>query len=269
MKKHFTYNSPRNIWRILISESDKLILETRDTETREVFFHCFDLGNGKKIFSDFQHEEKSWIGIETVYKDIVYFHKYIKPDMPGHKDVIAFDINTKTILWTNEYLTFLFAYEDKVICFKQGFEERFFYSLDYRTGQLLEDLGSNHILINSWKNKSETQKDWSVYLYPQNINNADNITFNIVKTYIGNLEITGNIEFMVYKNLVLFNFHSNAGNKTYNNSFAAIKADSGKVVLNEVLNAGTQSLFTDSFFIYKNFLFLLKEKNEVIIFKLE
>ena len=238
-------------------------------ESKEVFFQCFDLVKGKKIFKDFQHEEKSWVGIEAVYRDIIYFHKYAKPDMPWHKAVIAFDIAVQKILWSNEELSFLFAYDEKVLCFKQGFEERLFYTLNYQTGELLEDLGSNYLLVNSLKSKTEEEKDWSVYLYPQNINNADVKTKEIINDCIDKVNVTGDIEFIVFKNLVLFNYHSSGNEKTFNNNFGTLNRDSGALILSEVLNAGVPSLYTDSFFIYKNFLFLLKEKNEVIIFNLE
>jgi hypothetical protein len=42
-----------------------------------------------------------------------------------------------------------------------------------------------------------------------------------------------------------------------------------QILLNEVLNANAASLFTDSFFVYKNFLFLLREKNEIIVYDIE
>lgn len=268
MKKHFAYNSSHQIWRILISESDKLILETRDMDSKEVYFHCFDLSSGEQIFKNYQFEEKSWIGIEAVHKDIIYFHKYVKPDMPGHKEVIAFDINSQRILWTNEDLVFYFPYEDKVFCFKQGFEERFFYCLNYQTGEITEDLGSNYTLVNSLKGKSEAAKDWSVYIYPQNINTVDGNILKLINNQTSSSDIAGNIEFITYNDLLLFNYHNVVNEKKYNNNFTAVNIDSGEIVLKELLNAGAASLYTDSFFIYKNFLFLLKEKNEVIIFKL-
>lgn len=269
IKKHFTYSSSQQIWRILISETDKIILETRDIKSREVFFHCFDLIKGKKIFRDYQHEEKSWIGIESIYKDIIFFHRYIKPDMPWHKEVIAFDIASQKILWSNEELTFHFVHDDKIFCFKQGFEERYFYSLNYKTGELLDELGSDYALVNSLKSKPGENENWSLYLYPQDSNNADEMTGILINDHLKNAQVTGNVEFIIFKNLVLFNYHNRLDEKTFNNNFVVANLESGSVVLNEILNAGVTSLYTDSFFIYKNFLFLLKEKNEVIIFNLE
>ena len=43
LKKTFSFTDKNQIWRLLISETDKLLIETRDLEKKEVFFHCYDL----------------------------------------------------------------------------------------------------------------------------------------------------------------------------------------------------------------------------------
>jgi len=256
---------------MLISDSDKLILETRDTKTKEVFFHCNNAINGGKIFSDLQLDEKFWLGIETVYRDIIYFHKIPKPDLPGHKEIIAFDIASQKILWQNNELTFLFAYNNKVYGFQQGFEERYFSALDYLNGELIEDIGTEYKTINTLRSKAESEKDWSAYIYPKIfVAEENNLKINeAIQTQIKNLEIEGEVEYNFYGDLLLFNFHSKVFEGGFVNKFCTFNLTTDKVVLSEILNANTASLFTDSFFVYKNLLFLLREKNEVIVYKLE
>ncbi|MBI1936865.1 MAG: DUF4905 domain-containing protein [Ignavibacteriales bacterium] len=269
MKKHFTYSVQKQIWRILISDSDKLILETRDTSTREVFFNCFDLQTGKKIFTDLQLEEKSWLGIEAIHRDVIFFHKYFKPDMPGHKEIIAFDIQSQKILWHNTDYTFLFAYNGKVYCYKQGFEERYFAALDYQNGNLIEELGSDYQTINLLKTKADNEVCWSLYVYPQVLHSADGKILEIIQSKTANLAIAGDIEYNTYKDLLLFSYNVKAFENSYINKFCVVDMPSGKEVLSEILNVNSGSLYTDSFFVYKKFLFLLKEKNGVIIFTLD
>ena len=98
-KKYYKVDYPNQIWRLLISDKDKLIIETRNPETKEAFFNCFDINNKKVLFDNFQLEEKYYVGIETVHNEIIYFHKFPKPDLPNHKEIIAFDINSQKILW--------------------------------------------------------------------------------------------------------------------------------------------------------------------------
>lgn len=269
MKKHFTYKSPKQIWRILISDTDKLVIETRDMNTKEVFFNCYDLIAGKKIFTDFQPEEKYWIGIETIYKDIIIFHKYPKPDLPGHKEIIAIDLFSQKKLWSNSDYTYLFAYNDRIYCFNQGFEDRYFFSLNYLDGNLLAELGTDSNKINSINREAENQKDWSVYIYPEVYRyNNEGIT-KIVDEQTKNIDLIGEVEYNSYKNLTLFSFHAKVFEQSFVNRFFAVDTVSGKVKLSEVLNSNTPSLLTDSFFVYKNFLILLKEKNKLMIYNLE
>ena len=269
MKPYFSYSSNHQIWRIQITDSDKLILETRDMDSKEVYFHCVDLTDSSIIFENFQLEEKHWIGIESIYKDIIFFHRFPKPDMPGHKEVTAFDISSQKILWNNEDLSFLFAFGDKVYCFKQGFEERYFYSLDILTGELKEELGDNYQLLNNIRNDAESKKDWSVYGYPKSMSEAEGLIVEVINKYSSGYEIAGEIEFNTYKNYLMFNFHSKTKEGSFDNHFYLIDLDSRKVLNDEILNKNAPSLFKDAFFVYKNFLFLLKEKNEVLIFNLE
>ncbi len=269
--KLYSYKSPGQIWRILISDYDKLILEIRDTNTKEVFYNGFNLETGEKYFSDLQLEEKFWLGIEAVYKGIIFFHKFPKPDLPQHKQIIAYDIASEKILWTNIDLSFLFIHNDLVYGFQQGFEERFFYALDSLNGEIVKEFGSDFRTINTLRNQAELEKDWSAYIYPKVFSDdeKDARIGEAIKAQTKSLVIEGEVEYNLYQDLALFNFHSKTAEGSYVNKFSAVDLKCGKNILSEVLNANASVLFTDSFFLYKNFLFLLREKNEVIVYQLE
>lgn len=270
MEKHFSYKSQSQIWRILISDSEKLILETRDVNTKEVFFHCFDIQNGSKIFSDFQLEDKCWIGIETVHKDIFYFHGFPKPDLPIHAGIVAFDLTSQKILWTNTGLSFLFVYKDKVYGFKQGFEERYFYELDYMNGNVIKEYGNDYATINNLKNDANNAKDWSSYIYPEAFKaNSDEKINRLIEHQTAKNKIIGKVEYNIYNRYLLFSYHSKVFENSLINKFFVVDIDSEKVILSEILNANISAMLTDSFFLYKNFLFLLREKNEVMVYKIE
>lgn len=270
MKKHFGFKSDKQIFRILITETDKLVIETRDTTTKEVSFHCYDLQNGSSVFSNHQLEERTWLGIEAIYKDVIYFHKFPKPDMPGHKEIIAFDIATQKVLWHNNENAFLFVYQDKVYSFTQGFEDRYFVTLDYLSGETKENLGNNYALVNSLRAQSDSEKDWSAYVYPElNISTADETTKQTILNYTRNYSLAGEVEWGSVKDLLFFSFHSKEKDEKLTNRFVALNKTSGKMVLNETLNENVTALLTDSFFVYKNYIFLLKEKNEVEIQKID
>lgn len=269
MQKHFSYSSDKQIWRLLISDFDKLIIENRDASTKEVFYQCIDLVTGHNVFSDIQLEEKNWIGIETVYKDIIYFHLFPKRDLPEHKGIIALDIVTQKVLWQNLDKTFLFLGNEKIYSFIQGFEDRSFYSHDHLSGELIDDLGNNYTLLNSLREEAESKKDWNKYIYPEVILDEENEFLKIINIETDKYLLAGEIEKAVYNKLLIYSFHSKEDDSTFTNRFTIVDLSNGRTVLNIILNKKVSSLLTDSFFIYKNYLVVLVGKNEIEVYDLE
>lgn len=269
IKKYFSQDFKNQIWRLLISDEDKLVIETRNPQTKEAFFDCFDINKKKFLFSDYQLDEKFYVGIETIYKEIIYFHKFPKPDLPNHKEIIAFDINSQKILWTNSELSFLFAYDDKIFAYKQGFEERYFSALSYLDGIIVEDLGTDYLKINSLRRESENLKDYSQYIFPQVYLSKDHFISKFINDYFSKIILIGEIEYGIYNNLLLLSYHTQNQAGNLRNNFAAIDMQDNSIKISVVLSENTKSFMTDSFFMYKNFLILLKEKNGLIIYKLE
>jgi hypothetical protein len=110
----YSFTNNRQIWR-LIPAGEYLIIEERHPANKEVFFSCINPNDGTAIFRNYQTEEKFWIGVEAVHNDVIYFHKFSKPDMPGHKEIIAFDLHTRKILWSTSEYSFLLLLKIKFI----------------------------------------------------------------------------------------------------------------------------------------------------------
>ncbi len=272
LKKAYSFSNRKQIWRLLVTDTDKLIIETRDLKSKEVSFSCLEVLSGKKVFKNFQLEEKIWLGIEEIYKNIICFHKYAKPDMPGHKGIIAFDIGSKKVIWSTEEYLFLFAHEDKIYTYKELFEGRRFFTLNYKTGELIDDLGENYEQVNELRNEVKLKKDYSYYLFPENLFQQDNTntqTGDIIFNFINKDDVLGNIEYILNSSLLLFNYHKKNKEGNYSNLFFAIDIDSQKEITKFVLNSMVNSPVPDSFFIYKNMLILLKEKTELIVFQID
>lgn len=243
----------------------------RDVNNKEVFFSYYDLEKGKKIFESIQMEEKYWIGIEALCGDLIIFHKYAKPDMPGHKELIAFDVSEQKVRWINSDFSFLFAYQDKIYCYKQNFESRNFYSLNYMNGRIEENLGEDFEKVNLLRAEADRLKSAGEYLFPEKYDEAtaDPIVKQLINGELRGLEIVGDVEYNRRGNLLFFNFYSKVFSGSLVNRFNAFNLSVNKKVLSELLNSNTNAFVPDSFFIYKNFLLLLKEKNGLIVYKLD
>lgn len=271
LKKLYSFSDGNQVWRILLSGSEKFLFETRDTDKKQAYFHSHEIFTGKSIFKNFQPEEKYWIGIEAIHNDIIYFHKFTKPDMPGHKAIIAVDINSQKVLWQNESYAFMFIYDDKVYGFVEKFEGKSYAALDYKSGEIIEDMGNDQTEISRIKNLADEASDYSDYLFPEIFNGKFEIRSGVVSAIeneANNIEITGNIEYTIYEKMLLMNFHSKAKADKLQNIFVAVDLDTGEKIFSEILNSNVNAVAPDSFFVFKNILVLLQEKKNILIYKL-
>ncbi|NOX19213.1 MAG: DUF4905 domain-containing protein [Chlorobi bacterium] len=268
LKKKYSYKNKNQIWRLHITDSDKLLLETRETETerREVFFNLIDIHSGKTIFADVQFEEKSWIGVEAIYKDVLFLHHFAKPDMPGHKKIFAYDLAGQKLLWQNDEFVFQLVCDDKLYAAFPSMTGIKYIALNYRTGERVDE----KILSEEEMNKiaAESEKDYSPYKFPETYHplyDIDESVKSIIEEQTRNYEIVGNVEFIDFPDALTMNFHFKKSNGKLKNLFLTIDKKKNKVILKETLNDDVNAYAPDSFFVYKNLLLLLKNRNETAV----
>ncbi len=272
IKREYSFSNHRQIWRLLPTDSGKIVIEERNVETKEVFFNCLDSKTGKKIFSSFQLEEKFWVGIETIYKDILYFHKYMKPDMPHHKGIIAYDAITNEILWENNDAVFLFILNNKIYCFRELFEVREFYSIDYRNGRYLDEFKENAAEINILREESLQKNNFEGYYFTEYYNPENEVNPSlkiIINNLFDNHKITGRVEFIKLNDLLLLSYHEIVESNKYNNIFLAVDIADKKIIFEEKLNTNVRAIVPDSFFVKDDLIFLLKEKEKLLVCSLK
>jgi hypothetical protein len=272
LKKLYKHYNKKQIWRILPTSNKKIVLEERDATTKEVFFSCLDIESGKKIFNEFQLTEKNWCGIESIYKDMIIFHTYSKPDMPTHKSIIAFDINTQNILWQNDNYVFALVYDDKVYCYQQRFENRIFFALDSLTGNVVEELGNNVSILNQLKEKLDEEFWKQNYLFPEYFNrneNGEELYQKYLKQVLSEKVVKGEVSYLKVENVLLFNYHEVYKNNTFTNVFSVVDLTKNKILLEETLDKNLVNLMPESFFVKDNFLFLIVDKTKLFVYQIK
>lgn len=261
IKKLYKYDRGRQIFRLLPTDSDKLIIEERDRDKKEVYFSCLDILTGEKIFTDLQFEEKYWIGIEKIYKDVILFHRYEKPDLPNHKGIIAFDIKSQTILWENQN-KFLQVAADKVLFLSNEFGISKLFSVNYLSGEAEPDTSEIQYI-------QPQKEDYSSYFYSHKISVEE--LYNLIpagfKKRIDEYLIKDYVNFVSRNKTSLFSFHyiNNKGN--LDNIFFAVD-DNGTILLQETLNTGLEKIEPESFFIKNDLLFLLFGSSGVGVYQI-
>lgn len=271
LKKKYRFDNKRQIWRIIPTNSGKLIIEEREPEQKQVYFHCIELTSGKKILQDFQLDDKFWVGIESVKDDYIYFHKFAKPDMPKHKGIFAFDIKTKKIFWENSNLTFQFMLRDKMYAYVEEFGGKKFFALNLQNGTVEDELGDNPLLINELRDQSIADNNPAGYLFPEVFSSdslIENNTFDLISSLKTDFMISGKIEYLMKNELLMMSFHTVNEKGKLNNIFKAVDLSGRKYILEEVLNKDTSLFYTDSFFVKDDFLFLLFGKTRLEVYNI-
>ena len=271
LKKKYIHNNKRQIFRLLPTNTGKIIIEERETEKKLAYFNCLEIDSGKKIFKNLQLDEKFWLGIEAVNNDIIFFHRFTKPDMPQHNGIIAFDINDQKVIWQDDDKTFLFIKDEKVYSFQQMFEDRKYFALDYQTGEVIEEPGNDSVSINILREEVIASEDFSSYLFPQKFGSSI-IVNETANQFLKSLReahlVSGSIEYVLKDNLLLFNFHEINRDNSLKNIFKAVDLSKGKYILEETLNSSTNAFAPDSFFVKDNLLFLLIERIKVGVYEI-
>ncbi len=250
LKKLYKYDKGRQIFRLIPTETNKLVIEERDRLKKEAFFSCLEIKSGKKIFQDFQFEEKFWIGIEKIYKDVIFFHKFERPDLPNHKGIIAFDIKSQTTLWENQN-KFLFASDDKIVFMSNESGITKLFMVDYLNGESFTN-------PEEFFNLAPQNENYNSYIYSRKISQKELESFlhPDFNKKISDYLIKDYVNFAVKNDLSFYSFHYINEEGTMDNIFFAVD-NNGTIVLEETLNKGLEKLEPESFFIKDDLLFLL------------
>jgi Domain of unknown function (DUF4905) len=271
IKKNFSFTNKRTIWRLIPSD-EKLLIEERDEVNKQVYFNCVIVESGKSVLKDFQLEEKFWVGVEAFENNKIYFHGFFKPDMPGHAGIYAFDLNSKKLLWERKNPVFLFLYNKQVYAFNQKFESRDYFSFNSETGELVKELGEDSREINEIRERlqGELYEKYKDFYFPESFTNGKLPTESekLINGIKSNKVVSGSIEYIKYKDLLLLGFHTIGDDAKLDNNFNIIDIGSGKIIFEQILNTGITSYIPESFFVKDNLLFTIKNKSELIVYGL-
>lgn len=265
--KNYSYTNGRNLWRLIPAGKNLLVIEERDNTSKEVFYSCIEMSSGKLLFSDFQTEDKIWSGIEEIYRGFIYFHKYAKPDMPIHTGITAYDIHNKKVAWVNNEYTFSFVVDDKLYCYKTVFEGKKYFELDHSTGELLRELGEDPNIISAILASKKDEGMLEGYQFPETYTEGTikelDAVLNSVK--VQNV-ISGRIDFIQLGNTALLSFHTVNDDGSLANRFICVDLSLKKNILEVILNGKITSYMPDSFFICNDLIFLLIEKEKLLVY---
>jgi hypothetical protein len=267
VKKHFSFSRGISIWRLLLNEQGHLLIEERDTEKHEVFFQCFDIQTGKQLIKNLALEEKFWVGIDGFEGDTIFFHGYIKPDMPWHKGITAYSVSAKKVIWKNPEITYSFLHEGKIYSSRQLFESAEYYTVDPSTGSIIEELGNDAENFKLLKEAFYNSRDYSNYRFPSFYTSGIYDDLFVKKLHLQDNYLK-EVEIIEYFNSVIFTDREDDGRGKTNQKLNVVDIESQKVIFSDVINKNEENRTFDSFFVYCNLLIVVRNKIGVAVYRL-
>ena len=264
----WSYTSAGKIWRLLFSEHGHIVGESRNQQTKQASFFCIDEGTGRLIWDDLRIDEPWWVGMEAVQRDVLLLHEFAKPDLPEHKGIRAYDVESGRPLWLNKDLTFWFGYQNSVYAYRTMFERRVGYSMDLHTGEVAQEFAESLEELQTVRELSNKEQRQDEYRFPEilDLNNADPRVTAAVEKLTKNNEIHGNIEFVQEKEYLLFNYHTREKDSTIDsislvNHLEIVEVERNQKVYSELLSRGVKATVPDSFFIKGDFVYFIKDQH--------
>lgn len=109
--------------------------ELRDPHEKVTEFAGMNLSTGSPLWRNDQLEEKWWTTLNKIYKDVLFLHQFVRPDMPTPEKIFALDLFTGKLLWQNNELSYLSVSNDTVFGMRKTFQSEDIVGLDYKSGE--------------------------------------------------------------------------------------------------------------------------------------
>ncbi len=263
----WTFTAPGVLWRLFPAKSGELIGESRDQEKKLASFFALDSRTGDRLWEGLTLDEPWWVGIEDVTEGVLVLHKFGSPDMPGHRGIIGVDLRRGRAIWTNDELTFWFAYKQSIYAHKLAFERNQVYEIDALSGRLTREIASEEERALLKKKEEALIESGKDLLFPDKGIPAqvEPAILNVLAREIGSPDRFHDSECLVLGNVLVMNYHlrskrSGAESILFDNHLIILDANRGRMLFSDCINRDSAAVVPDSFFVRKGMLLYVKDQ---------
>ena len=271
----WTYVSRGSIWRIVFSQSGTIVGESRDHEQKTASFFCIDERTGSVVWQDMSVHEPWWVGIDSVYRDVIIFHEFANPGLPEHRGILVSDLGSGKLLWHNRELTFWFAFKEFAYAYKPMFEKRIGYKLSLKTGEVLEEFGDALDELYVLRKLAQDEQQQEGFLFPEVLEQGavkEEVSAFVHKETKGK-KVHGQVEFIHHPPYVLLNYYtpgrtSTEGSLVLENRFSIFDTERKSKIFGEILAIDAKAPTPDSFFVKGELAYFIKDQRVLTALRL-
>lgn len=101
LRPAWTYTVSGTLWRVIPAPPGTVVGEERDARAKRAIFFAVDLRSGQLRWSGRRFLDDWWVGVSAVHREVLFLHGFATPDMPGHLGIMAADVQSGEILWSD------------------------------------------------------------------------------------------------------------------------------------------------------------------------
>lgn len=286
LKPTWQFTKPNGwIWRALFIGDEYLIGEFRQSGERKASFFLLNAQTGALLWDNFvltdSHQKPVgdgwWVGMETVYAGLVYFHGYYSPNVPEHLGIWAMEPSQKAIKWVRPDLGYLCISSGKMVALRnvlvEGYAERSFLTLNPLTGEEIDNFGQNAAAANFLRNSAPSLlAEQEVVLSEQIAESSPRFAeiAKLAKDATQGTRVIGAFDVLEHHGQTIIGYHeqtnqmvtNQAGARVLGLNYKLFVLDSKQnVIYSDILGELMSGLLVDGFFVRRNRLYYVKERN--------
>lgn len=252
----FSHSFSGIVWSTLAVEAENLLfVETRDDVNFQVRFSLFNYAQNAFVWKDVSFPESWWLSMLTARKDVLLLTRYVNKVNPDRKSLVAVDVATHTIRWQVDQFSFFDWNENEVLG----------YSTKEEFTQATIALAQGEIKTEVWQideNVREPDRQRAEF-YAEGTPH-----FETVKKFVSQADfnITLGVEYLEYGSWIITSIYIGQPGNLAN--YLLVFSNSGELALNVKLGEKLAGLGADTFFILSGCLFLVKNKTELVAYRL-
>jgi len=275
LSPEWTYTAEGTLWRLFCASGGRIVGECRDQDRKVASFFCLDENTGFPLWKNLQLEQAWWVGIEAVLEDTLLFHTYAKPDMPQHRGISAFDVETGALRWRNDDITFWFGGNGRAYAYRDFFEKRVGYELDLKSGNVLKSFEDSLQELHALRKDAAQTQDFTGVVLPEPLDTTatgDEVRSLLMKALRGATP-SGSVEFVKEKDVVAFSYYLTTSNSrsdkpAYDNHLCVYRQPGESRLFSGVINENLALPVPDTFFLRGSRLLFLKNQQSLISLRL-
>lgn len=242
------------IWNTLsVPENDVILLEIRNAEKKKVSFSAFNFQKQKFLWKDKQLDEPWWIGLSAVSGNVILITIFTDTANPDKKGIVAYDLSSFELLWWNNDFSLVSFSRSEATGTSNKFGNRQF-SLELRTGKEIKPMEPAEKVDNNVLRPSQYHEDHHYFV--------------TVKTFLGqrfNLLPVTALEYLEYQSLIFISCYLQEDALT---NYLFIISEDGNLLLKEKLDEHVKGIGLDTFFILSGCVFFVRNKVELVSYKI-